>query len=84
MVNDIDVFVFVKDFLGKGVIDWESWRLIFERNIYELDKFIYINEFKKLVKFLYLVWNFIIIDKMVGIMFEELVRYLIMVYICIL
>lgn len=84
VANDIDVLVPAKDFLGKGVIDWESWRPIFERNTYEPDKLIYINESKKLAKSLYPAWNSTMIGKMAEIMFEESARYSITVYTCIL
>lgn len=76
VANDIDVLVPAKDFLGKGVIDWESWRPIFERNTYEPDKLIYINESKKLAKSLYPAWNSTMIGKMADIMFEESARKL--------
>lgn len=75
VANDIELLVPTKDFLGKAVIDWESWRPIFERNTYEPDKLLYINESKKLAKFLYPAWNSTMIDKMAEIMFEESARY---------
>lgn len=80
MANDIELLVPTKDFLGKAVIDWESWRPIFERNTYEPDKLIYINESKKLAKSLYPAWNSTMIDKIAEIMFEESARYSIYMY----
>ncbi|XP_061197624.1 hyaluronidase-1-like [Saccostrea echinata] len=74
--EDIEVLVPSKHFDGKGVIDWESWRPIYERNSYEPDKLIYMKESKKLVQTLHPTWNSSMVDKMAKQMFEESAREL--------
>ncbi|KAK3087784.1 hypothetical protein FSP39_010534 [Pinctada imbricata] len=55
--SDIENTIPYSDFSGYAVIDWESWRPIFERNRYEEEKHIYIKKSLELVKNQHPTWS---------------------------
>ncbi|XP_060073730.1 hyaluronidase-like [Ylistrum balloti] len=54
---DVNRTIPVADFSGLAVIDWESWRPIFDRNMYDKSQVTYITKSEGLVRQYHPTWN---------------------------